>query len=325
MRKLALISALAALFAILPSLHSPTLASAVSPVTITVDADPATPGDQPSRTVFAATTFSVNINIGSVSDLEAFNLELQYDQTILLAPTVSSGPDTARNPSANVSFLSSTGRTWACSPPPPNGDINPDPTIGVAFISCFSTGSTAGPSTASESLLTAVQFDAIAAGTSTLTLLNVNTFKAGGVETGSCNPTVIVPATCTGATITVDRDSDGDGVPDSADNCPNWYNPAQNLPAWTVPAGDPDCDGFTTTVERYVGTVATLHCGVNAWPVDLNNDGKVTLADITPLVLAFNAVGPGLPWQQRFDLVADNKITLADIVNFVLLYNKTCA
>jgi hypothetical protein len=57
----------------------------------------------------------------------------------------------------------------------------------------------------------------------------------------------------------------------------------------------------------------------------LDNSGKVTLADITPLVLAYNAVAPGPPYSVRYDLVADGKITLADIVNFVLLYNKTCA
>jgi uncharacterized repeat protein (TIGR01451 family) len=178
-------------------------AAASSPVTITVDADPTVAGAQSSRTVAQGSNFSVNINIGNVTDLEAFNFELQYNQAVISAPTISSGPDTARNPSANVTFLSSTGRTWACSPPNPSGDTNPDPTIGVAFLSCYSTGSSSGPSSSSENVLATVQFNALALGSSSLTLLNVNTFKAGGVETGSCNPTVTVPATCSGATIIV--------------------------------------------------------------------------------------------------------------------------
>jgi hypothetical protein len=94
---------------------------------------------------------------------------------------------------------------------------------------------------------------------------------------------------------------------------------------WQSPAGDDDCDGFTTTVENYVGTNPNVACGTDDWPVDLNNSTKVTLADITPLVLAYGAFGPGLPWQQRFDLVADNHITLGDITPFVLNFNRTCA
>jgi hypothetical protein len=36
----------------------------------------------------------------------------------------------------------------------------------------------------------------------------------------------------------------------------------------------------------------------------------------------FSAVGPGLPWQQRFDLVTDNKITLGYVTPFVLDFSK---
>ena len=48
-----------------------------------------------------------------------------------------------------------------------------------------------------------IEFDALANGTSSFTLRNVNTFAAGGVETGSCNPTVIAAATCLDASVTV--------------------------------------------------------------------------------------------------------------------------
>jgi lysophospholipase L1-like esterase len=95
---------------------------------------------------------------------------------------------------------------------------------------------------------------------------------------------------------------------------------------WDWVNGDSDCDGFTTAQENFIGTNPNLACGTNAWPVDLNNDGKVTLADIAPLVLAFNAVPPGPPslYRVRYDLNMDNRIDLGDITPFVLLYNKTC-
>jgi hypothetical protein len=174
-------------------------------VTITVDADPSTPGVQASRTVAQRSTFVVDVLIGSVSDLQAFNFELVYDEAVLSAPTITTGPDTDRNPDADQTFLSSTDRTWACSPPAPSGDIDPSPTVGAAFLSCYSTGASPGPDVgSSETVFATVEFHAISPVTSSLTLRNVNTFRQGGVETGSCNPTVITPATCTGASITVE-------------------------------------------------------------------------------------------------------------------------
>jgi hypothetical protein len=161
-------------------------------------------GVQATRTVEKGTAFFVDILIGSVSDLQAFNFELAYDQTLVSAPTVTTGPDVDRNPDANQTFLSSTGRIWSCSPPAPSGDIDPSPTVGAAFLSCYSTGAAPGPDVGTtETLLARVQFDAIEPGTTALTLRNLNTFRAGGIETGSCNPTVIVAATCTGASVAV--------------------------------------------------------------------------------------------------------------------------
>ncbi len=120
-------------------------------------------------------------------------------------------------------------------------------------------------------------------------------------------------------------DSDGDGVPDALDNCPNWYNPAQNLPPWPVPPGDPDCDGFTTAVENFVGTNPLMACGANAWPVDFNNDQKATIQDVgkyIPVLNSFASSGP--PYDVRFDLNADAKITTQDVGKFIPFLNKAC-
>ena len=176
-------------------------ASAATPQVV-IDADPGTAGIQSTRNVAAFHSFDVAVVVSNVDDLQAFNFEVTYDQTLFSSPTITTGSDLDRNPDANQAFLTSTGRTWYCSPPPPSGDNDPIPTVGAAFISCYSTGSPAGPNTGSGSIIATVSFTANMAGTASFGLRNVNLFKAGSVETGSCNPVVITAATCTGASIT---------------------------------------------------------------------------------------------------------------------------
>jgi len=88
------------------------------------------------------------------------------------------------------------------------------------------------------------------------------------------------------------NDFDCDAVLNAPDNCRNWPNHAQNLPPWLVPANDPDCDGFSAGVETSAGTNPILHCGTNAWPADLNNDGSSDIADISPLTANYGQSVP---------------------------------
>jgi DNA-binding beta-propeller fold protein YncE len=127
-----------------------------------------------------------------------------------------------------------------------------------------------------------------------------------------------------GAAICGVGDSDYDTVINSVDNCPNWPNLSQVLPPWSVPAGDPDCDGFTSAREAFVGTNATDACGVAAWPADNTEDNKVGLADILAYIPVFGATGPNPPYNKRFDLNADNLIGLSDVLMFIPVFNQTC-
>ncbi len=136
--------------------------------------------------------------------------------------------------------------------------------------------------------------------------------------------------------ITPCADADADGVPDVSDNCPNWYNPLQNLPPWPVllGGGDPDCDGFGTAAETFMGTVPTKQCAADptanneplpdAWPIDFNDNQKVNVGDILAYIPLYLAVaGDGL-YNPRYDLNADSKIGLADILSFIPFYLTTC-
>ncbi|MDO8616076.1 MAG: hypothetical protein Q7T33_10150 [Dehalococcoidia bacterium] len=126
-------------------------------------------------------------------------------------------------------------------------------------------------------------------------------------------------------------DADGDWVTNALDNCPNWPNSLQNLPPWTVPTGDPDCDGFPALPlpgsrgpESFIGTDSNFACGVNAWPADLNDDSRVGLSDILAFIPVMGATGPGLPYTVRFDLNADNSDGLSDILMLIPFFNQTC-
>jgi parallel beta-helix repeat protein len=128
-------------------------------------------------------------------------------------------------------------------------------------------------------------------------------------------------------------DYDFDGVC-AGDNCPKWANAAQNLPNWTVPANDADCDGFNATVEAHVGTDPALHCSANttpnnepvdAWPTDFNDSRLTSLADVVLMGAAYNQPTGTDPAKRRFDLNASGNVSLADVVLMGPFYNKGCS
>jgi hypothetical protein len=121
-------------------------------------------------------------------------------------------------------------------------------------------------------------------------------------------------------------DTDGDTVPDSADNCPSWPNMAQNLPPWTVPDEDDDCDGFPNANEVTLGTDPDDACGFvsgdpttsDSWPPDLQESDLIDILDVLAYKPFFN--GPST----RHDLQPNGVVDILDVLALKPYFNKNC-
>jgi hypothetical protein len=91
-----------------------------------------------------------------------------------------------------------------------------------------------------------------------------------------------------------------------------------------VPPDDPDCDGFTNSLELFVGTDPNRACGPDAWPPDINGDGLVGLSDITGYGAFINSTALPRPYNARYDLNADHRISLLDVTTFSSFFGKSC-
>ena len=128
-------------------------------------------------------------------------------------------------------------------------------------------------------------------------------------------------------------DADGDGQWDPFDNCPAWFNPSQNLPPWPVPLNDPDCDGFGTAAENFMGTLPLDPCAdtlgadnedpPDAWPFDFDDNQRAGLSDVLGYIPVFNTY-PIAPYDPRYDLDQSGGIRLADVLSFIPVFNKVC-
>jgi hypothetical protein len=109
-------------------------------------------------------------------------------------------------------------------------------------------------------------------------------------------------------------DTDGDGVPDSTDNCPAASNPGQEDADGDdigdhCDTGDFDGDGYTDEVEaRYIGTAPDKQCGAG-WPSNLvePGPGEPFLANGVDILDVTSFLGPVRRFDTDLSDFIDNK------------------
>jgi hypothetical protein len=131
-------------------------------------------------------------------------------------------------------------------------------------------------------------------------------------------------------------DFDGDGVENALDNCPQVYNPPQTDSNGdgigdACDSSDADADGFSDSRELYLTTDPLDGCADDpsdaAWPLDVNNDGVVTVpGDVLNFAGRIGAVSGSLNWRQRLDFNGDGAITIpGDVLMYAGRIGQTCS
>lgn len=264
-----------------------------STAAVRVDANPGAAGIQTSRSV-SGEPFSVDVVVSGVSDLSAFNFDLEYNQAVLSAPSVTFGPSVDRNPNANEGALQASGRAFTCTPPDPQGGVTSG-TLRAARISCTSTGEVPGIDATAATVVATVTFNIVANATnSPVTLKNANVFDYKIAEKASCGPVVSVTATCAGATLTVTAPPDADG------------------------------DGYTDPVETAMGKNPSVYCAIMR--ADVDGDASVSILDLSAVAGQFTqTVPPASPRNDQGPLPRDNVITILDLSMMAGEFTKNVA
>ncbi len=131
-------------------------------------------------------------------------------------------------------------------------------------------------------------------------------------------------------------DTDGDSVINACDNCPAWPNADQALPPWpiTLDGSDPDCDGFTTDNENFMGTLPQAACAAtptpndedpDSLPTDFDDDQDTDVIDVLffrPHILKSDP-DPGS--SARFDFDVDGDVDIIDVLFLKSRINTSCA
>jgi hypothetical protein len=146
------------------------------------------------------------------------------------------------------------------------------------------------------------------------------------------------PEMCDGVGNGIDNDLDGlanewydrapvNGIPDCTDADSDSDGEHPHNPTDT----DDDNDGYTDAQEAYLGTDSLADCRVNsyhsAWPLDINNDKYVTMADVNNFSGLIGSKYGDVDGQfrKRLDLNADTYITMADVNKYSGRIGQQCS
>ncbi len=89
-----------------------------------------------------------------------------------------------------------------------------------------------------------------------------------------------------------------------------------------MPAGDDDCDGFTSSNETSIGTDPNVPCGPDAWPPDFDDSQDVSIVDVLALKPVFGQAAP--PALVRYDIAASGDINIVDVLVMKPFFGESC-
>jgi len=247
------------------------------------------------REVSPGSTFVSDLVIQNVLTLSGLEAHVLYDPTILKVV------------GADYGFLLGSGGGAVVSLGDTTPDTDGDFQLGaVTFPLGAATGS---------GVLVRMTFEAVGSATSAIDIEGVKLSDGSGSPVPPADGSGVYQGTVNDASVAVGgscggTDTDGDGIPDSADNCPGVANSTQ-----TDTDGDgqgdacdaeDDGDGFSDIDEAAIGTDPLEQCG----GYDLNHPNPSP--DIKPSLnwpLDFNMA--------TFPLDSFNKITILDLTSFL--------
>jgi subtilisin family serine protease len=106
------------------------------------------------------------------------------------------------------------------------------------------------------------------------------------------------------------------------------------VPPWRVPTDDPDCDGFSTSRETYIGTLPAVACPTSVaqhnedpdpWAPDFNDDRAVNVLDFVYWKAFFPDFAPlNSMAAKRTDLNASNSVDALDFAVWKVFFPKSC-
>jgi hypothetical protein len=144
------------------------------------------------------------------------------------------------------------------------------------------------------------------------------------------------PEICEGSAIDNDLDNLTDegydrapvnGTPDCVDAASNSDGDGQANPS----DSDDDNDGFTDAAEAYLGTDSLADCRLSAyhsaWPMDMNNDGAITVpGDVLSYAGLIGVASGDDRFRKRLDLNGDLAITVpGDVLRFAGRIGTSCS
>ncbi len=313
-----------------------------------IDCDSASEGIQSECTIEPGQAVDAPIVVTNRTSIDerlgALGFYLDNDDTSVLAPNASDGnPPTGRdgNPDFNEGGL--TSPNWLCAPPTPSPDVTPGGPTSESFIGCFNGyPATAQLIAAGESIVIAtVRLTASSNGEAHLAIRDGNLYSANFGELGTCNGFVNIAMACPGATITVDSGpttgpittptSIATNTPVST-NTPLPTNTAPPTPT-NVPTQTPAPPPATlappsptrpartaTTVARTATVEPTRTPSRGNRCADVNDDGRVTRADIRDIV---RRVQRG-PYIAKYDINRNGRLGSGDVVAAIRQLGRRC-